>query len=256
MFRTPIIAVVFSILFITGPLYIVKGGPVGTPQYKSQEVSEEDGIPVLIKHLPNWESIRSRTTLARDTATLKTALGQRPILDIIDFTAGTEAVTAPYDSGKLLIVEFSSPQVSLEEDAKFTAVLAEKNDSGLNAYRRVGNYSVFVFDASDDQAANALVDQVKYEKSVTWLGKDPNILHRAERAFVISTTNLFISTVLIVLIGIGFSLFSGVLVGYVFLRIRERHRASWTTFSDAGGLTRLNLDGLTPEISPNRLLDR
>ena len=76
-----------------------------TPHYNSQEVSDTDGIPVLIKHLPDWESRRDKTTFAANNAALKSALGQRPILDLIDFAAGTEAATAPSHAGKLLIVQ-------------------------------------------------------------------------------------------------------------------------------------------------------
>jgi len=85
--------------------------------YKAQEVSEKDGIPVLIKHLPDWEVVRGRATFAHSVGELKAALGDRPLLDLIDFSAGTEAVTVPYDAGKLLIIEYSSPQASVEADA-------------------------------------------------------------------------------------------------------------------------------------------
>jgi hypothetical protein len=50
-----------------------------------------------------------------------------------------------------------------------------------------------------------LLDQVKYEKTVQWLGRNPFEIS-PERAFVISTTDLFISTVLIVVLGPGFHL--------------------------------------------------
>jgi len=254
MARNSIIKLLSSIFLLTYPVYIVFGQPVSTPQYRSQEVSEKDGIPVLIKHLPNWESVRDRITFARDTGSLKVALGARPIVDLIDFSAGTEAVTAPYDAGKLLIIEYATPQASLEDDAKFTGKLAEKSESGLTFYRRIGNYNVFVFDVADQSSANALLDQVKYEKTVTWLGKDPNWIQKAERAFVVSTSNLFLSTVLVILMGIGLSIVGGVLSGLVFFRIRERKRAGMTTFSDAGGMIRLNLDGLTPDILSKNLL--
>ena len=89
-----------SLLLMAVPAFSQAANP-----YKSQEVSESDGIPVLIKHLPDWESYRSTLTFIRDVHTLKQALGERPVFDLIDFSAGTEAVTAQYDAGKLLIVE-------------------------------------------------------------------------------------------------------------------------------------------------------
>lgn len=225
-----------------------------TPKYKSQEISETDGLPVLIKHLPDWERVRDRTTFATNTGELKAGLGERPILDLIDFSAGTEAATAPFDAGKLLIVEYTSPQGSVDADAKFTAKLTDDEQAGSTVYRRIGNYNVFVFDATDKSAANALIDQVKYEKQVQWLGANPFRIS-PERAFVLTTTDMFISTFLIVLIGIGLSIGGGIIAGYVFFYIRDQKRASMPTFSDAGGMTRLNLDGLTPEIAPDRLLN-
>jgi len=224
----------------------------GSIPYKSQEVSEKDGIPVLIKHLPEWESVRSQTTFATGVNGLKAALGDRPVLDLIDFAGGTEAVTAPYPAGKLLIIEYTSPQSSIEADGKFTAALSSEGDHST-LYRRIGNYNAFVFDLADQASANALLDQVKYEKTVQWLGRNPFDIS-PERAFVISTTDLFISTVLIVVLGAGFSLVGGIIVGFLFYLIREKKRSRLSTFTDAGGMTRLNLDGFTPDITPKGYL--
>jgi hypothetical protein len=240
--------VVFS-LILTLPLI---GQSVGAVEYRSQELSEVEGIPVLIKHLPDWETAQKRAIFATNLEKLKDALGERPILDDIDFSVGTEAVTAPYDDGKLLIVEYTSPQGSVEADNLFSARLSQTGDQGT-VYRRIGNYNVFVFDAVDPAAANALIDQVKYEKQIHWLGDNPFHIS-AERAFVLTTADLFLSTVMIIVIGICLSIFGGIIAGYIFYYAREHKRAQFATFSDAGGMTRLNLDGYTPDILPERLL--
>jgi len=216
--------------------------------YKAQEVSEKDGIPVLIKHLPDWEVVRGRATFAHSVGELKAALGDRPLLDLIDFSAGTEAVTVPYDAGKLLIIEYSSPQASVEADAKFTAAI----DSST-AYRRIGNYNVLIFDVTDAAAAGALIDQVKYEKNIQWLGNNPFRIS-AERAFVLTTSDIFLSTVLVIVMGIGTSIVCGLIAGFVYFQLRDRRRAAMGIYTDAGGMTRLNLDGFTPDIIPERLL--
>ena len=49
----------------------------------------------------------------------------------------------------------------------------------------------------------------------------------------------FLSTV-----QIGITLI-GILAGFIYFRFREQERAQWQRFSDAGGLTRLNLDELS-----------
>lgn len=239
-----IFAVLLSVSIVFGQSS--PGGPV-----RSQEYSESDGVPVLIKHLPNWESVRQTAVLARDVPSLKAVLGERPALDLIDFSAGTEAATAAYPEGKLLIIEYSTPQASVDADGKFTSLLS--SGDGKTAYKRIGNYNVLVFDASDLAAANALIDQVKYEKNIQWLGPNPFRIS-AERAFVLTTSDIFFSTVLVILMGIGISIVGGLITGWVFFLYRERRRAEMTTYTDAGGMTRLNLDGFTPDIVPKGLL--
>jgi len=220
---------------------------------KSQEVSEVDGIPVLVKHLPDWDSLRSKTVFATSVDGLKMALGQRPVLDLIDFSAGTEAVTAPYPAGQLLIIEYSTPQASVDADNNFRSFLAQNND-GKTFYRRTGNYNIFVFAAVDEASASALIEHVKYEKNIQWLGEDPFLFHRLERAFVNTTSDIFLSTLEVIVFGMGLSVLGGLIVGYVFFQVRSRQKLTMNEFSDAGGMTRLNLDGLTPEISANRAL--
>lgn len=251
--RSLVKKLVFAIFIATTCTSIALTQQSNASKYKSQEISDGEGVPVLMKHLPDWEQVRDRTKFATNVGDLKSALGERPILDLIDFSAGTEAVTAPYDSGKLLIIEYASPQGSVDADTKFNAKLSEDAQAGTTVYKRIGNYNVFVFDAADKTAAGALADQVKYEKAVQWLGKNPFRLS-PERAFVVTTTDMFISTVLIVIIFIGIAIGGGIIVGYIFFYIRDQKRASMPTFTDAGGMTRLNLDGFTPEVSSDRLI--
>lgn len=225
------------------------------PQFaESQEVSEKDGIPVIIKHLPDWENTLNRATLITKPEDLTRALGERPVFDLISFAGGTEAVAAPYPQGKLLIVEYTTPQASIDADNRIRQRLAELGGNSQIFYRRIGNYNVFLFDGTDEAQANALFDQIKYEKTVQWLDDRPFLLERAERAFVQTTSNIFVSTVVAIIAGLGLSIGTGILVGFVFFYFRERQRATMDKFSDAGGMTRLNLDDLTPELPSDRLL--
>ncbi len=254
MFKTCLIKAItcLFLLFIFNVSFFSQGD--GSIPYKSQEVSEIDGIPVLIKHLPEWESVKSGTTFAKSIGELKSALGDRPILDLIDFSAGTEAVTAAYDAGKLLIIEYTTPQGSVDADTKFIAALSASGDTAT-LYRRIGNYNAFVFDASDQTAAGALLDQVKYEKQVQWLGDNPFLI-TAERAFVLTTSDIFLSTAMVIVFGMGGAVLVGIFVGYIFFYFRDGKRSKMRTFSDAGGMTRLNLDGYTPETGTDRLLGK
>ena len=221
---------------------------------RSQEVSEEDGVPVLIKHLPDWENARNRATLTNNVEDLKKVLGTREVFDLIDFAGGTEAVTAPYDAGKLLIIEYSTPQISVEADNQFRQKLSEISPALPIFYRRIGNYNVFVFDAKDEVSANALLDQIKYEKTVQWLGEDPNYARKAERYLARTTADMFVSTAIAIVSTLSLTLLLGIVVGLVFFRIRDQRRATTAAFSDAGGMVRLNLDELSPQTSTDKLL--
>ena len=209
---------------------------------RPQEISDADGTPVILKHLPEWERVKERAVFINSDAGLKAALGERAIFDQIDFAAGTEAAFAEYDAGKLLIVEYMTPQLAADADQRFLPAAAAMPQT---VYRRVGNYAVFVFDAADGEAAARLIDQVKYEKTVQWLGEDPYLLEKLEKYFVSTTRDVFIATVIWIVGGLGISIFAGLAAGIVFYQFRERERRRWSKFSDAGGLTRLNLDELS-----------
>ncbi len=226
----------------------------GVQRMKSQEISDGDGLPVLLKHLPDWENVRNRAIYANNINELRQALGTRPIFDSIDFVPGTEAVTASYNQGKLLIIEFATPQGSVETDDKVNQFLAQAGQNSPFVYRRIGNYNAFLFDAQDEASANALLDEVKYEKTIQWLGTNPFILRHAERAFINDTSDLFISTLLMIVSGLGLAILTGIAVGLIFFYLQEQKRASMEAFSDAGGMIRLNLDGLTPQISSGKFL--
>jgi len=254
MFRPALMLLMLCSLIIAATLTTTLAQPPPA-QSKSQEISDDDGIPVLIKHLPNWQNVRTQAVFANKSDDLKKALGSRPILDQLEFIAGTEAVTAKYDAGTLLIVEFSSPQLSVEADSKITQFLADSGQNSQIVYRRIGNYNAMVFDAANTDAATALLDQVKYEKNVQWLGENPFMYRRAERNFVITTSDIFLSTVVVIVLGMGLSILGGVLGGFVFFYFREQKRSTRSQFTDAGGMTRLNLDGFTPDIDPSKLLN-
>jgi hypothetical protein len=77
------------------------------------------------------------------------------------------------------------------------------------------------------------------------LGEDPFLLQKLERYMVTTSRDIMISTVLWILVVLGSALLTGVTAGFIFFYVRDHKRATRTAFSDAGGLTRLNLDGLS-----------
>ena len=214
------------------------------PAGKSQEISDVDGQPVLIKHLPDYEKVQVGAVFGTAKADLEKSIGNHGSLQLLDFPAGTEYVTATYPQGRLLIVEYTNPQSSLDADAKILQYIASHPESST-IYRRIGNYNAFVFDVTNVEQADALLDQVKYEKSIQWLGEDPFLLQKVQRYMVRTSLDIMISTVLWILLVLGSAILTGIVVGYIFYRSRDQKRSIRTAYSDAGGLTRLNLDGLS-----------
>lgn len=214
------------------------------PAAKSQEISDVDGQPVLIKHLPDLEKVQASVVFGTDKRALSASMGDKPVLSVVEFPMGTEYVTAIYPEGRLLIIEYTNPQSSIDADSRIQQYLAANSVPDV-VYRRIGNYNTFVFDSPDPVAAGALLDQVKYQKTVQWLGEDPYILKKLERYMVTTSKDIMISTVFVIVGGLAVSILAGIAAGFIFFRFRDHKRATRTAYSDAGGLTRLNLDGLS-----------
>lgn len=219
-------------------------------------VTAEADTPILIKHLPNWETAGKTAKYSVTLDDLKQNVVNQPILDSVSFEGGVEAVAANYGQGQLVIVEFSTPHFSVENDQRITAKIQELKSQAQpvpTAYRRVGNYSVFVFNGSDEASANQLIDQVRYEKIVQWLGEDPHLAEKLQRYFADTSAGVLVA----VLKSSGLSLIACVALGSLvgFLLFRQRRAQAAAVFSDAGGSVRLNLDQLTKTSDPSRLLD-
>jgi hypothetical protein len=220
----------------------------------------EADIPVLIKHLPNPDEAQKTATFLHSFADLNKLFqpqGAPGVLTAIDSRGNADAALASYGPSKVLVVEFNTPQLAKENDERIIARIQELWKLGQpapTAYRRVGNYSVFVFDAPDDASAKQLIDQVRYEQVVSWLGENPNILKRAQEHYVNTTLGVLVA----VLKASGYALLAclgiGGLAGALLFNHRRTQQKDVTAYSDAGGMLRLNLDELTPETNATRLL--
>ena len=217
----------------------------------------EGEIPVLIKHLPSPDGPHTNVVYLSNFADLHRLPLQQPVLSAIQSGGNADAALGSYGQSKVLLIEFNTPQLSVDNDRRIVARIQQLwklGQSAPSAYRRVGNYSVFVFDAPDEQTAKQLIDQVKYEQVVRWLGENPNILKEAQRRYIDTTLGVLVTVLkasgyaLVLCLGMG-----GLIGGLLFSHRRAQQKAE-TAFSDAGGMLRLNLDELTPETDPARLL--
>ena len=226
----------------------------------AEPLDKGDGeIPVLLRHLPEWEAAVQRAVYAIGLPTLQAAAGNRPVLDAISFSSGTEAVTALYGPSRLVIVELITPQLATDNDVRIVARINELRAGGQpvpSAYRRVGNYVVFVFDAPDEATATQLIDKIAYEQVVQWLGNNPNWLIRAEREYRQTTAGVIVAVFKASGLSLLICLAIGGIFGSIVFRRRRAQQAMSHAYSDAGGMLRLNIDEMTPEIDPSRLLGK
>lgn len=236
----------------TGPQPLTEIGRV----FAGQIDRGEGEIPVLVKHLPDWEHAQRHLLYAVTENALKSAFSNQPVFDAVSFEGGAQAVIADYQGPKLVIVEFNTPQLATDNNQRIAARIQELRNQGQptpTAYRRVGNYSVFVFDAANEQAANQLMDQVKYQQVVQWLGRNPYLYDQAANEFTQTTLGVFIAVVKASgLAIIGSLALGGILGALLFSRRRKQQRI--VAYSDAGGMLRLNLDDMTAQRDPARLL--
>ncbi len=225
-----------------------------------QSIDKGEGdIPVLVKHLPDWQTAQERAVYAISLPILQEATGYQPVLDAISFDGGTEAVTANYGPSRLVIVEFNTPQLAGEMDARINARIKELRESSQpvpSAYHRVGNYSIFVFNASDEKAAGQLIGSISYEQVVQWLGPDPHALERAQRQYTEKTANILMTVLKASGLSLLLCLGAGAAFGGIIFMRRRAQQATATAYTDAGGMLRLNLDDLTAAGERVRLLRR
>lgn len=208
--------------------------------------AETNEIPPLVLHLPDWETTHSRALYAVTPAVMLSAVPNQPALEAVSFGAGTEVVTADYGAaGRLAVVEYATPQVAAESDARIRQRIAELAGAGQSVpsvYRREGNYSVFVFGARDSAAAEQLAGRVKYEKDVRWLGDNPYAYDRHNRAWLSMSTSVIVNTVKATGLAILLCLGVGGVFGALIFRRRRAQAALARSYSDAGGMMRLDLD--------------
>lgn len=220
---------------------------------------ESGFVPVLALHVPEWDrKLGEDLGYAVSLAALQERAGARPALDALSFEGGAEAVTAKYGDARLVVVEFSTPQHAFDADAAVTRRVEELRAAGQpvpSSYKRVGNYSVFVFDAPDSAAAEKLVSGVKYEKDVRWLGRNPHAEENAVRAYTSKMGGVILTTLITTGLAILACLTVGGLIGGAIFFSRRAKHATQEIYSDAGGMLRLNIEDVnTPQTG--KLLSR
>jgi hypothetical protein len=219
----------------------------------------EADLPVLVKHLPQWEEAQGHVVYLAGFRSLRALLPDQPILDSVSSEGDADAVVANYGATQFIIVEYNTPQLAGDNDRSILAKMQELRTQGQlvpSAYRRVGNYSVFVFNASDEQTAKEIIDQVEYEQVVQWLGDNPYMLEKAQREYYQTTAGVLVAVVKASGLSLLLCLTVGGFIGALLFSRRRAQQRQAEAFSDAGGMLRLNIDGITPQTNPAKLVAR
>src|SRR5882762_1480441 len=198
----------------------------------------DSDIPVLVKHLPDWQNGQKHAAYLSSFRSLDAVVANQPVLTAVSAEGDADAVVSNYGPSKLLIVEFNTPQLAAENDQRTVARIQELWKQGQpapSAYRRVGNYSVFVFEAPSEQVAKALIDQIKYEQVVQWLGENPYILKEAQRQYVETTLGVFVAVVKASGVAALACFAVGGFLGALLFSYRRAQQRAVEAFSDAGG---------------------
>ena len=256
------------VVFFKGTSFVIVGnsGNVGSDSTDlinlakglAETVNKGEGdVPILVKHLPQWETAQAHVTYLSGFRSLNELAPNQPVLQAVTSEGDADAVLATYGAAQFLLVEFNTPQLAGDNDRAIKSKLDELQQQGQpvpSSYRKVGNYSVFVFNAASEGEAQSLIDQVEYAQVVQWLGDNPYRLEQAQKEYYEQTAGVLVSVVkasglsLLICLGVG-----GVIGAALFSRRRAQQRAA-EAYSDAGGMLRLNLDDITPQHDPARLL--
>lgn len=214
--------------------------------------------PLLPTYLPDQSKIADSEKYLVGPESVAGVSAISDLKDAIDFAGGTHAAVAEYSNGNgkmsIILVEFQSPQFAIDGLAKIQAHFNALNpeEQKKRILRRVGNYAVEAVNVSDAEKAEEVLKQVKYMVSVHWEGKsnaaipipfrptDPSAIRE-----VVQTGQFLVATFYWIGILVVGAVVIGISVGGVFFywrRAQRRKLGMADGFTDAGGMTRLNLD--------------
>ncbi|HKY03674.1 MAG TPA: hypothetical protein VJQ56_02225, partial [Blastocatellia bacterium] len=166
--------------------------------------------------------------------------------ELFIFEGDAEAALAEYGANaasktwRLVIIEHHTPQFATEALARANRLiesLPEDQRSRL-LVEREGNFIVAAIGFEDRDFAQQVIDRVEYPYTVKWL-RDP-LLPTTDPFHIQKAAQLLLSTFVIMCIMIGVVLVFGTIFGTTIFFKRRRQQQE--TFSDAGGMLRLELD--------------
>lgn len=166
--------------------------------------------------------------------------------EMFGFEGDAEAALAEYRASaapktwRLVIVEHHTPQFATAALARANRLLESLPEDQRNRVlvEREGNFIVAALGFDDRDFAQQVVDKVEYPYTVKWL-RDP-LIPTTDPFHIQKAAQLLLSTFVIMCIMIGVVLVFGTIFGTtIFFKRRKQQQE---TFSDAGGMLRLEID--------------
>ncbi len=237
---------------------------------KPDLIGGEGELPPLPQHLPEADKIAESEKYVVGPAALARLKNFSGLKDAISFGVGAEVTTANYRSGggqmNLIIVEYYAPQSVAEGESRirdhFNSLPQTEKDRLI--LKRVGNYVIAMSNVQDMPAAQNIVGQIKYQKTIYWAGRkftDIPLEFRPPDPLAVEDMTRTVKTMVRSFYWTGIAILSALLIGgavgfflFQWKRYRRRKLGLDDMFSDAGGTIRLNLDDYL--LSDNTQIDR
>ncbi len=152
----------------------------------------------------------------------------------------------------LLIIEYHTPQQSIAAFKRLTDYqngLPEAEKAKI-VLKREGNYIVEATNFSNDKVAKNIVENVKYGYVVKWLDDDNAVGNgRSIASEAAKTAKILVSVFGLIGVTLIFAIIGGCTMGLLIFYFRRRKKVAIEGFSDAGGMVRLDLDGIATPLS-------
>ena len=214
--------------------------------------------PLLPTYLPDQSKIANSEKYLVGPEAVARIAQISDLKDVIEFVAGTHAAVADYNNGNgkmsIVLIEFQSPQFAVDGLEKIQSHFnsLSQDEQKKRILRRVGNYAVEAVNVSDPVTAEEVLKQVKYMVRVHWEGKSAADIPIPFRPIapsalreVVQTGQLLLATFYWIGMLVVGAVLSGIFIGGGFFYWRRAQRQKLGLqdgFTDAGGMTRLNLE--------------
>lgn len=221
-----------------------------------QDIDLAKKLPSVVRNLPSGSlNLRTARYILGPKALATFTKGSVSQYDFYPNMA-TEIAYGEYQSegqSSLLIIEYHTPQQSIAAFKRLTDYqnsLADAEKTKI-VLKREGNYIVEATNFSSDKVAKNIVENVKYGYVVKWLDDESTVVGngRSVASEAAKTAKILVSVFGLIGVALIFAVIGGFMMGLLIFYFRRRGKIAFQSFSDAGGMMRLDIDGIARPLS-------